>query len=250
MGGLIIIIPCYNEFSRIQKDRFINFLGEDNDCKVVFSDDGSTDNTIQVLKEIQSAAPCKVFINRLEENAGKAEAVRDGVLYCRRNDLESDKIAYLDADLATSLEECLSISNLIDGNVVFTFGSRIAKIDNNIKRKRYRHLIGRVIATFISMMLGVTVYDTQCGCKVLERELAYVVFKDRFISKWLFDVEIFYRIIVLYGRDKLKLIAREVPLKSWIDAADSKVSFSYSLKIWIDMYNIYRQYNEKSKVKH
>jgi hypothetical protein len=95
-------------------------------------------------------------------------------------------------------------------------------------------------------MLGISVYDTQCGCKVFDRNLALNVFKDKFISKWLFDVEIFYRIIVLSGRESMKDISREIPLISWIDTNDSRVSFSYFFKMWFDMYSIYRQYNEKS----
>ena len=53
-------------------------------------------------------------------------------------------------------------------------------------------MAGRVIATIISEILQIKVYDTQCGCKVFSRDLASEVFIDEFISRWLFDVEIFF----------------------------------------------------------
>ena len=50
---MIIIIPCYNEFNRINKNSYIDFLNENKNCTIVFAEDGSTDNTLSVLKEIQ-----------------------------------------------------------------------------------------------------------------------------------------------------------------------------------------------------
>ncbi len=152
------------------------------------------------------------------------------------------KIAYLDADLATSLEECLDISKLVEGKTVFAFGSRIMKLDSNIKRKKYRFLIGRVIATFISKQLKLDVYDTQCGCKIFSSELSKKIFTEKFISKWLFDVELFHRIIKLYGHSKIPKICKEVPLKEWIDFDDSKVKMTYFFKLWLDLYQIKKNY--------
>jgi dolichyl-phosphate beta-glucosyltransferase len=242
---LIIIIPCYNEYNRIPKDKFIHFLNNNNDVKLVFSNDGSTDNTIHALRKIQYFAKDRVFIHSLKTNKGKAKAVREGVLFCFQNDFKYTKIAYLDADLATSLEECVAISNTINGTIIFAFGSRISKIDNTITRKLYRHLTGRFIATIISHILGIRVYDTQCGCKVLNGNLAEKVFKEEFKSKWLFDVEIFYRIIQLYGREKMKSICKEVPLKCWTNSGNSKVKFTYFFKLWFDIIVLRRKYAER-----
>ena len=197
---------------------------------------------IEILNAIKSMAPDKVFINSLEKNKGKAEAIREGVLYCFANNMLFDRIGYLDADGATSLEECQSISRYINETVIFAFGSRILKIDSNIVRKPYRHIIGRILATVISGQLKIHVYDTQCGCKVFSSDLAKEVFSETFISKWLFDVEIFHRIIRLYGKEQMGQICREIPLHDWIDTADSKVSFAYSFRIWYDILRIKRKY--------
>lgn len=241
-GNVVIVVPCYNEYTRLPKGEFIKFLKDTERCKVVFADDGSTDNTIQVLKEIQSVAPDRVFIYSMPKNGGKAAAVHGGVNYCYENKLDFEKIAFLDSDLATSLNECIKVSKQVKKKIVFAFASRIQKIDNRIERKLYRHLIGRGIATVISIILEMSVYDTQCGCKVFRRDLAESIFKDKFISRWLFDVELFFRIKHLYAGKKMRKIAREIPLKSWIDKDESKVKFSYSLKLWYDLYKINKKY--------
>ncbi|MFB6341516.1 glycosyltransferase [Saccharicrinis sp. FJH62] len=242
--GLAIIVPCYNESRRLNPDEYASFLKKQYPVKIIFSNDGSTDDTLIILQKIQDIDEKRVFIHTLDQNKGKAMAIFEGYNYCTRENISFDKLAYLDADGATSLEECYELSQKIKDNVVFVFGSRILKIDNNINRKRYRHLLGRVIATFISIQLDIKVYDTQCGCKIFEKQLASKVFKERFISRWLFDVEIFHRILKLYGRKNIKAIAREVPLQRWIDPGESKVSFAYGIKLWFDLLKIGRKYRQ------
>jgi len=168
-------------------------------------------------------------------------------LYSYENILDFNKLAYIDADLSVSLEECLSISNIVTDDIFFAFGSRILKIDSYIKRKKFRHYSGRFVATIISTILKVPIYDTQCGCKIFSRDLARQVFQERFISKWLFDVEIFFRIINLYSRKELQNKSREIPLKSWIDSDNSKVKITYFFKMWHDIYSINRKYNEQNQ---
>jgi glycosyltransferase involved in cell wall biosynthesis len=239
---LVIIIPCFNEAERITVSKFVSFLQEQPSVMIVFANDGSTDKTAEILNEIRNIDPGRVFIHNLEKNKGKAEAIREGVMFCISKNLRPERIAYLDADGSTSLEECCSISQNVNNIIVFAFGSRILKIDNNITRKFYRHLVGRVLATLISAQLRIHVYDTQCGCKVFDAELAEKLFQEQFISKWLFDVEIFHRLIRIHGTEKMKDICMEIPLKNWIDTADSRVRFSYFFRIWIDLLMIKRRY--------
>ena len=124
----------------------------------------------------------------------------------------------------------------------FVFGSRIMKIDNRIERKWYRFLLGRLVATVISKMLRIKVYDTQCGCKIFTRSTAQILFQEHFLSKWLFDVELFYRMIKFIGRPQVALQVKEIPLQQWIDTADSRIEFSYGFFLWLDLIKIYRHY--------
>ncbi len=239
---LCIVIPCYNEEKRLNIARYSNFLNLHKHVLVCFVNDGSNDNTLQVLTKIKSNFPNNVAAISMEKNSGKAETVRSGFKHCNAT-YDFEKIAYLDADLATTLEECLEISEHVNSEIVLAFGSRISKIDTTIDRKTVRHYIGRVVATLISNQLKLPIYDTQCGCKIFDRELSKEVFLEKFISKWLFDVEIFHRIIKLHSNDQMRLIAREIPLKSWIDYDDSKVKMTYFFKLWLDLYQIGKKYN-------
>jgi len=87
-------------------------------------------------------------------------------------------------------------------------------------------LIPSFIATLISNMLLLKFYDTQCGCKVLIRKISIKVFADSFISRWLFDIELFFRIKHLYGNINCIEVMLETPLNKWIDSGDSKVKYS------------------------
>lgn len=239
---MIITVPCYNEYNRLKKKYFINFLKENPDVKIVFSDDGSKDDTNKLLKEIQSHFKSQVYICNLKSNKGKDEAIRMAVLYAFDKNLNFSKIAYLDADLSVSLEECLSLSRQLNKKNIFIFGSRVSLLNNIIIRNDFRHYSGRFVATIIANLLKIKVYDTQCGCKIFDAKLAKTIFKDPFISKWLFDVELFFRIIALYSREDFKEISLEIPLKSWIDKGNSKVKISYFFKMWRDLYLIKKQY--------
>lgn len=234
---LCIVIPCYNEEKRLPLSGYENFLTYNSTTLICFVNDGSSDGTLEVLTQLKSKFDAQISIVSYEKNVGKAEAIRKGFSFCNKN-LDHEYIAYLDADLSTSLEECQEISTFLNDKINFVFGSRIMKIGSVIVRQPYRFFIGRFIATIISNILKLKVYDTQCGCKIFTKELSNEVFKEPFVSKWLFDVEIFHRIIVFYGRHKVLERMLEVPLKRWIDTEDSKVKMSYFLKLWVDLYRI------------
>lgn len=241
-----IVVPCYNEEGRLPLEDFDAFLQSNTNVVLCFVNDGSSDGTEEVLQQFQKGRASQVEIVSYEKNAGKAEAVRRGMHYSIEG-ISCDYIAYLDADLATAPEECLDMTKHLDDSIHFVFGSRIMKIGSVIDRRPYRFLVGRVIATIISNILKLKVYDTQCGCKVFTKDLAAQVFIDPFVSRWLFDVEIFQRIIAFYGRDKVLNHMLEIPLKKWTDVGESRIKATYFFKLWLDLYRIKRQYKKTNK---
>lgn len=236
-----IVIPCYNEEKAISSIAYSRFLQNHPDASICFVNDGSTDDTLQVLQTLKQQHPQRIQLLSLLKNVGKAEAVRKGIQYCIQN-FNLHYIGYLDADLATTLEEFMLIKNNLDNEIVFCFGSRIRKIGSTINRENSRFLIGRVIATFISNILDLKVYDTQCGCKVFTKEIGQLLFQKEFISKWLFDVELFFRMIRHFGKETALKKMNEIPLKSWIEKGNSKVKPSYFFKLWLDLYTIKKEY--------
>lgn len=238
-----IVIPCYNEEKGISNGEYSNFLNDNPEVLICFVNDGSKDNTLQILHDLKEKYPNQIQILSLVKNSGKAEAVRAGIKHCNAN-FHHQFIGYLDADLATTLEEFIDLRNYLKGDIVFGFGSRIRKIGSRIERQNDRFLIGRVIATFISTILDIKVYDTQCGSKLFTRAISVELFEQEFISTWLFDVEVFYRMILLFGREKALQKMLEIPLKLWVEKGDSKVKLSYGFKLWFDLYKICYKYKK------
>jgi glycosyltransferase involved in cell wall biosynthesis len=238
-----IVIPCYNEEKGISNSEYSNFLKNNPQVLICFVNDGSKDNTIGVLNVLKTKHESQIHILSLEKNSGKAEAVRAGIKYCNAH-FQHQYIGYLDADLATTLEEFIDLRNYLQGEIVFSFGSRIRKIGSTIVRENSRFLIGRVVATFISNILDIKVYDTQCGSKLFTRAISEQLFEKKFISRWLFDVELFYRMILLFGREKAIKKMLEIPLKLWVEKGDSKVKLTYGFKLWFDLFEIQRKYKK------
>ncbi len=245
-GNLVIIVPCYNEYSRLPLSEIQNFLRKELNATLFFVDDASTDSTINHLHELENEFPNQILKLSNSTNLGKAESVRKGVLYCLEYN-KGENYAYLDADLATSLEECYSYLQYLQDGKTFIFASRILKIGSIVDRKFSRFLSGRVIASFISNILDIKVYDTQCGCKLFTKEIATLAFREPFISKWLFDVEIFSRIITHYGKPEALELMDEIPVKRWIDKGDSKVKLSYFFRLWVDLYRIWQSHQQNLK---
>ena len=243
LNNSVFVIPCYNEENRMDIDQYSSSLKNNDQIHILFVNDGSSDSTLKVLEKLKVDFNAQIEILNLSNNKGKAEAVRQGVQNALQKNVDIVHIGYFDADLSTSLEEGISLFNQLTQHeqLKFAFGSRISRVGSTIIRKNYRHLVGRFIATIISNILKLRVYDTQCGAKVFTKELAQFVFDKPFISKWLFDVEIFARMLCETSKYSIKNML-EVPLTQWIDTDGSKVKWSYSFKLFIDLFKIWSSY--------
>jgi glycosyltransferase involved in cell wall biosynthesis len=241
-----IVIPCYNEEKRliILKNQYYSFIEEHDDILLCFVNDGSTDGTLKQLEIYKAQFKDRIEVVASIENVGKAEAIRKGVLHCNRT-YNHKYIAYLDADLSTSLNECSRLISYLEEHkeLSFVFASRMLKIGSVIERQKHRFLIGRIIATMISRVLDIKTYDTQCGCKIFTKYISHALFEEKFISKWLFDVELFFRMIHYYGKEKAIKKMIEIPLELWVDKGESKVKYSYFFQLWIDLYKIRSRYS-------
>jgi glycosyltransferase involved in cell wall biosynthesis len=237
---LRIIVPCYNEEERLDTEAFKNFFSSPFGRKTdfLFVNDGSKDKTIEVIGKLEQAYE-NVSVLDLKKNGGKAEAIRQGML--SSTELEYDYIGFFDADLATPLNEIERLFQFSNTDPYLIMGARIKLLGStNIKRKLSRHYIGRIFATIVSNMLRLPIYDTQCGAKLIKQEIVAKVFKERFLSKWLFDVEVLFRIKQHFKDFETKTI--EVPLKRWEDKDGSKIKSSYFLKAPFELLRIYWHY--------
>src|SRR5258708_36534514 len=132
----------------------------------------------------------------LDRNQGKAVAVSEGISFCLSPASGTfDFIGYLDADLSVSLDEMERICRIAtDSGLDYAYGSRIQKLNTTINRSFFRHIMGRIIATIVDKRFRLGIYDTQCGAKLFSTDLAKVITGKKSFTKWLFDLQISFRI--------------------------------------------------------
>ena len=80
MPSIAIVIPCYNEQNTLNKTEFVRFANSHSNIHFIFVNDGSSDNTADIIKEIKSNAQ-NLELLQLNKNYGKGEAVRQGILH-------------------------------------------------------------------------------------------------------------------------------------------------------------------------
>ncbi len=226
-----VVIPCYNEELRLLGDEFKAFINSNLGYHLCFVNDGSTDKTLEVLEKLRVGHEDHISIYDCEKNGGKAEAVRLGMLHLAKQN-QFDYIGFLDADLSTDFEDFHDLVKTISNSKFkVVSGSRMARMGADITKESARAIISKIINFIIRKTIGMEFNDTQCGAKIMSKDVIENTFQTKFITKWLFDVEIFMRMKKIYGDEETKKIVCEQPLKRWIHADGSKLSFKDSLKI-------------------
>jgi len=240
----LVVIPCFNEARRLRTDSFVELVDASPSVGFVFVNDGSTDETLQILGRMESARPEAVRVMSLARNGGKGEAVRTGLNAALAERVRY--VAYWDADLSTSLTQVDAFRRVLEERpeLVAVTGARIRRLGADIRRDARRHYLGRIFATLASLTLGLPVYDTQCGAKMFRAgDLVRSMFAKPFASHWIFDVEILGRLVAAIGDPgKAATMVYEYPLPQWRDVAGSKLSASDMLTAFGDLLRIRRLY--------
>jgi len=226
-----VVIPCYNEEERLLSDEFLTFIDKNSGYHLCFVNDGSKDKTLEVLHELQKGREDFITVYDCEKNGGKAEAVRLGMLYMAKK-ADLDYIGFLDADLSTDLADFDDLVKTIEtSDFKIVSGSRISRMGANITKESARKIISLTINFIIRKILSMDFKDTQCGAKIFHKDVIEIAFSEKFVTQWIFDVEIFKRMTQHFGLSKAKEMLCEQPLKRWIHADGSKLSMKDSVKI-------------------
>lgn len=226
-----VVIPCYNEEKRLLCAEFIDYISKNSGYHLCFVNDGSKDKTLKILKKLQKGREDFITVYDCKKNGGKAEAVRLGMLHMAAKE-DLDYLGFLDADLSTDLADFDDLVKTIEhSEFKIVSGSRIARMGANITKGAARKIISLTINFIIRNILSMDFKDTQCGAKIFHKDVINIAFKKEFVTKWIFDVEIFKRMTQYYGLKKAKKMLCEQPLKRWIHADGSKLTMTDSIKI-------------------
>lgn len=208
---LSVVIPAYNEAMRIERTlagakEYLDTRGANYEILVV--DDGSSDNTPEVVTAWAKAHHASNYVRvlRYDSNRGKGYAVRHGILRA-----SGERILFMDADLATPMEEISKLEAAIDAdpdNIVYAIGSRdIHGKDLMVRQPWYREKLGRLFNNVVQLLATPGIIDTQCGFKLLPREAARSLFSRCTLDGFSFDVE------AIFVARRLGYQVTEVPVR-------------------------------------
>ena len=211
-----IVIPAYNESGRIVSTlrRVVEYVRAQGwRAEIVVVNDGSTDRTVEVVREFQAQAP-EVRMIENPGNRGKGYSVRAGMLQA-----QGEILVFTDSDLSAPIEEADRLFAAIAGGADIAIGSRWLESGRQTHRQPlYRQFFGRCYNFVTRLVMGLPFADTQCGFKAFTRATAQTVFQLQTIERWGFDPEILF--IALKRGYRIV----EVPV-SW--AHDERTRISY-----------------------
>lgn len=234
MSKTLIIIPCFDEEKRLKIENLLSLLAHPN-LHILLVNDGSRDKTAKLIDQLSNKHQ-NISAHHLEKNCGKGEAVREGLLVALK--LDYSVAGYVDADFATPPDEVLRVLDLfLTGEADVAWGARVNLMSSNIQRSFHRHYLGRIFATVASLVLGVSVYDTQCGLKLfrVNKDLKSVL-SSPFRSRWAFDVELIGRYCLLDTHSEKRISFTEMPLMAWQDVGGSKLTLRSALRAFWDLF--------------
>jgi glycosyltransferase involved in cell wall biosynthesis len=218
--SLLILIPAYNEERRIEpvlRD-YAQYFQQNYSGRfrlfVVLN--GCTDNTLGVVQKVSADFP-EVRALEFRSAIGKGGALIEGLRLASLGDL----IGYVDADGATPPHAFLDLVKKI-GAADCVIGSRWlpgAVIHESQSSKR--QFASRVFHLIVQLLFWMDIRDTQCGAKVMKREVVERIHDHLQIADMAFDINL----LVAIRHAGFKIL--EVPTE-WTDQIGSKVALTHT----------------------
>lgn len=161
---LSVVIPLLNEEENIPYlyDELNQAVGSlEEDYEYIFIDDGSTDRSLELLKELQQKDEHVVVVN-FRKNFGQTAAMAAGFDYA-----SGDIIVTMDADLQNDPKDIpMLLQKINEGNDVVT-GWRFDRKDAFINRRLPSIIANKII----SKTTGVNLHDYGCTLKAFRKEV-------------------------------------------------------------------------------
>jgi glycosyltransferase involved in cell wall biosynthesis len=236
-----IVIPCFEESKRLPS--YLEALVKELErqpfhSQILVVDDGSSQQErSRLLKSVynyKEKHPLILDPLVLERNRGKGYAVRAG---CKAG-INSKWLVMLDADGATPAYEVIRVLHLVhkDNNERICYlCSRIRMLGRTVHRDWKRHIMGRLYATLVGWIINQSVYDSQCGFKIITGKAFHAIYRVLEEDRFAFDSEL---IAALFDAG---FSLEEIPI-DWHDIAGSKISLLRdSYRMIISLFEIQRR---------
>jgi len=235
--NITLIVPCFNEALRLDPKYYEDLLTQ-TEVSLVFINDGSTDNTLNLLTALKNRNPGRIILVSLQNNLGKANAIREGMLLFHNSlDKNPDFLGYLDADCAFGISDIKKLFEISTNKKIGEYDvismARIDLAGRSVQRKRYRQIIGRILGIFLRLTLpNFKMYDTQTGLKIFRCQSSlFQALDNQFETRWFIDLEIILRL----QQTKPNLLIWEEPCDKWQDIDNSKIEGKQVFQVIRDM---------------
>ncbi len=197
MSTLSIVIPAYEEASRLPPTLARLAEVAPPGTEVLVIDDGSRDGTAD------AARAAGVGVISLPENRGKGAAVRQGLCSAA-----GEIIAFMDADGSIPPADVLRLVAAVGAGADIAVASRVAPGAAEVgDQSLVRELASSAFRALVRIAAPTGVRDTQCGAKAFRREAARTLAAAQTLDGFAFDVELLW----LARRAGLRVV--EVPVR-------------------------------------
>jgi len=162
---LSIIIPLLNEGESLPElSAWIERVLTENDLsyEVIFIDDGSTDNSWNVIGNISQKNNCFKGI-KFQRNYGKSAALNEGFKAAK-----GDVVITMDADLQDSPDEIPELRKMIiEGGFDIVSGWKKKRYDNTLTK----NIPSKIFNAAARLSSGIKLHDFNCGLKAYKRKV-------------------------------------------------------------------------------
>lgn len=217
---LSIIIPAYNEEKIIGNTlkEYASFFSDKlkDDFEILVILNGCRDNTLDIVRDTAQKYP-QIKYKNFPEAIGKGSAVIEGFKIAN-----GSLIGFVDADGATKADAFHDlVENIKDNEGVIASrwikGAKILK-----KQPLSRRVASRAFNVLVKILFGITVKDSQCGCKLFKDYAIKIVTPKLGITRWAFDIDLLY----LMKRCGYKVI--EIPT-TWEEPGDTHLKLKKTI---------------------
>jgi glycosyltransferase involved in cell wall biosynthesis len=213
--SLLLLIPAYNEEERIEPvlRAYARYFreGYNGSFQLVVVLNGCVDDTIGVVKRVAETNP-EVSWLEFPGRIGKGGALIEGLKLAPLSDL----IGYVDADGATAPRAFYDLVQLRDKADCIIASRWLPGAVLHQQQTGQRQFASRVFHVIVQVLFRLNVKDTQCGAKLMRREVVEKIHSSLRIADMAFDINLLYAI----KRAGFKTL--EVPTE-WTDKMGSKV---------------------------